>query len=291
MTLRFQGREEDGSTLHELRAAHVAEVLQGLVGISSDFAKAGAFGDGPVGSEVLVRPAEQGSFYMEVVRHVWDHKDDIGVAATYIGGPTLGQVLWWATKSARASVKDFDYLDNGKVKVVWQDDTVDEVPRAAWDELNKRKRRRKKQLRQIMAPLSDGRVSEVEIEQPHSPEPEAPEAPPERFVLRRPDYDAVRPDDEVEERADVFGVEAQMSAIDFDNPAKWRVKTKDVTRSAVVEDEAFLGRVAGGMAIRKTDIFFLRVREDTVKKNGKTRRKWTVLKVESHRRAVHDDDD
>ena len=81
-----------------------------------------------------------------------------------------------------------------------------------------------------------------------------------------------------------------MSAIDFDNPTRWRVKTKATTRAATVEDENFLGRVANGLAIRKSDIFRLRVREDTVEKNGRTRRTWTVLGVESYRRAAHDDD-
>jgi len=81
-----------------------------------------------------------------------------------------------------------------------------------------------------------------------------------------------------------------MSAIDFDNPTRWRVKTKDATRAATVEDGDFLGRVANGLAIRKSDIFKLRVREDTVEKNGRTRRTWTVLEVESYRRAAHDDD-
>ena len=62
LTLRFAGDGRDGGELHELRATHVAEVLQGLVGISSDFEMAGAFGDdGPTGSEILVRPPEVGS--------------------------------------------------------------------------------------------------------------------------------------------------------------------------------------------------------------------------------------
>ncbi|HYO38481.1 MAG TPA: hypothetical protein VER39_02385 [Nocardioidaceae bacterium] len=37
-------------------------------------------------------------------------------------------------------------------------------------------------------------------------------------------------DDEVEEQQDIFDVEAQMSAIDFDNPTRWRVKTLDGAR-------------------------------------------------------------
>jgi len=186
-------------------------------------------------------------------------------------------------------VSDFEYLENGNVKVSWQDNTVQEVPLPAWQELQKRDRRRKKQLRQIMAPLSDARVSSVEVRSPPAAEVEAGEDA-EAFTLTRPDYDAVRPDDEINERQDIFETEAQMSAIDFDNPTRWRVKTTEETRAATVEDGDFLGRVANGLAIRKSDIFRLRVREDTVEKNGRTRRTWTVLEVESYRRAAHDGD-
>lgn len=73
LKLRFAGEEGDGNALHELRASHVAEVLQGLVGLSSDFAKAGAFGDSPVSAEVLVRPRREGSFVIEVIRTVHEN--------------------------------------------------------------------------------------------------------------------------------------------------------------------------------------------------------------------------
>lgn len=285
LTLRFVGEEKDGTALHELRAAHVAEVLQGIVGLSSDFAKAGAFGDGPARAEVLVRPPQQGSFVIEVVTVLAEHP----AVPAVMGVPTLGSVLWWATRSARADVSDFEHLENGRVKVSWQDNTVDEIPLAAWEELNKRRRRRKRQLRQIMAPLSDPRVATVEVHNPPAAQIEAPEDAPEGFTLTRPDYDAVRPADEITEHDDVFDIEAQMSAIDFDNPKRWRVKTAGASRAATVEDEGFLGRVANGLAIRKNDIFRLRVREDTVEKNGRTRRKWTVLRVESYRRPHGDD--
>lgn len=289
LTLRFDGEEKDGAALHELRAAHVAEVLQGLVGLSSDFDKAGAFGDGPAGSEVLVRPAQEGSFLLEVVRVVVEHGNEIKEVAAATGVPTLGAIIWWATRSARADVKDFDYLENGNVKITWQDDTSEEVPAPVWRELQVRNRRRKKHLRQIMAPLSDPRVSAVEVQSQPTPELEAGQQAPEPYTLTRPDYDAIQPDDDVEETQDVFETEAQMSAIDFDNRTRWRVKSKEGTRSATVEDKDFLGEVAGGLAIRSSDIFRLRVREDAVQKNGKTRRKWTVLKVISHRRAANDD--
>lgn len=288
LTLRFTGEDSNGVTLHELRAAHVAEVLQGLVGLSSDFTKAGVFGDGPAGSEVLVRPAREGSFLIEVVRFVQDNADNFSTGAGVAGVPALGQVVWWATKSARANVEDIEYLENGNVKIIWQDDTVDEVPVAAWRELSKRKRRRKNQLRQIMTPLSDGRVASLEV-QSSPATPAQVEQGVETFTLTRPDYNSVLPDDEISERQQTVEVEAQMSAIDFDNPGKWRIKTLDGTRRATVEDEAFLAQVAGGLAIRKTDIFRLTVREDMIEKNGRARRKWTVLKVDGYRRSYDDD--
>lgn len=81
-----------------------------------------------------------------------------------------------------------------------------------------------------------------------------------------------------------------MSAIDFDDPTKWRIRTIDSTRAVRVEDSSFLSQVASGLAIRKSDIFKLKVREDSVEKNGKTRRTWTVLKVQSYRKAHNSDE-
>src|SRR5690625_1439989 len=186
LTLRFTGEDENGVKLQELRASHVAEVLQGLVELSSDFAKAGAFHDeGPIASEVLVRPAQEGSFLLEVVRVVTDNWE----IATVAGVPSIGTIVHWATRSMRAEVKDFSHLDNGNVKVVWQDDTAEEVPVAAWNELQKRKPRRKKQLRKIMAPLSDLRVRKIDVTSSDRKTPKD-ETESESFTLKRADYHA-----------------------------------------------------------------------------------------------------
>ncbi|GFG83410.1 hypothetical protein [Mycolicibacter algericus] len=310
LTLRFTGENGDGADLHELRAAHVADVLLGLVGLTSDFDKAGVFHDeGPADSEVLVRPAQDGSFLIEVVRvatenwdvvanavtnAVTDNWENAQATASALGAPTIAAVVWWATKSLRADVKDFSYLDNGRVKINWQDDTVDEVPLAAWKELQKRGRRRKSQLRQIMAPLADSRVTKVDVSAPvDTQQPELPitkDAAPRVFALDRADYAAARPEDEIKETSEIFEVEAQMSAIDFDNPARWRVKTSDETRTVTVEDQKFLGHVAQGLAISQQDIFWLKIRSDATTKNGSTRTKWTVVSVERHRRAAGDNE-
>ncbi|AMS02184.1 hypothetical protein FDI84_gp31 [Mycobacterium phage Pipsqueaks] len=173
------------------------------------------------------------------------------------------------------------------MKITWQDDTAHEVSPAVWQELQKRTRRRKKQLRQIMAPLADPRVTELDVAGPPD-QPAEPAEPPRMFALNRADYDAARPEDEVEETSQTFEVEAQMSAIDFDDPTRWRVKTTSGTRNVTVEDEKFLGRVARGLAIRQQDIFWLEIREDAIVKNGRTRTKWVVTKVENHRRVASD---
>lgn len=289
LVLRFDGRNEDGTDVHELRASHVSEVLEGLVGLSEDFEKAGVFhSEGPEESEVLVRPAKEGSFLIEVVRTVTENWETVATYATAGGIPTLGQIVWWATKSARAEVKDFSHLDNGNVKITWQDDTAEEIPTAAWDELNKRKRRRKKQLRQIMAPLEDPRVTELDLTSPLEADREDNGS--DEYTLTKADYVSVKPSDEVDETFEVFEAEAQMSAIDFDDPTKWKVRAGGKTRTATVEDEAFLSEVAQGLPISKDDIFQLRVREDRITKNERTRTSWTILSVERQRRATDDNE-
>ncbi|GFG83337.1 hypothetical protein [Mycolicibacter algericus] len=149
-----------------------------------------------------MRPAQDGSFLIEVVRvatenwdvvanavtnAVTDNWENAQATASALGAPTIAAVVWWATKSLRADVKDFSYLDNGRVKINWQDDTVDEVPLAAWKELQKRGRRRKSQLRQIMAPLADSRVTKVDVSAPvDTQQPELPitkDAAPRVFAL------------------------------------------------------------------------------------------------------------
>lgn len=289
LTLRFTGKNEDGSNLHELKAAHVAEVLQGLVELTRDFEKAGVLGaDGPLGSEILVRPAKEGSFVIEIVRIVQENWEPMVAVGTAVGIPSISNVIWWATKSMRADVKDFVELDNGNMKVTWQDDTATEVPMPAWKELNKNKRRRKKQLHKILAPMNDLRVEELDLGA-HELTTDMPEDQPKQMVLTRADYFAVAPTDEIEEKENIFETEAQMSAINFDDPTKWRVSANGQTRNATVEDEEFLRRVESGLAIRKTDIFRLRMREDTVIKNGHRSTTWTVLGVNDHRRASDDD--
>ncbi|KQB84788.1 hypothetical protein [Corynebacterium lowii] len=96
LTLRFVGKEEDGSPLHELRAMAVAEVLQGVTELEEDFADAGVFHDSDTvgGTEVFVRPAKEGSFIIEIAHFIEENEQLIALG----GVPTIGQILWWVTK-------------------------------------------------------------------------------------------------------------------------------------------------------------------------------------------------
>ncbi|AMS03841.1 hypothetical protein SEA_BAXTERFOX_31 [Gordonia phage BaxterFox] len=289
VTLHFDGNEESETDLDELRAVDVADVLRGLAGIVGDFDKAGAFhSEGPADSQVLVRPPREGSFVIEAIRVASENWEAVAAAT---GIPSIAQLIEWSTRSARAEVEDFEHLENGNVKISWQDNTVNEVPRAVWDELNKRKRRRKKQLREIMAPLSDDRVAELEVSGPPADDDQPEQTPaPDSFSLNRADYDSVAPEDEVEESANTFEVDAQMQTIDFGDPTKWRVRAAGRTRKATVEDADFLSQVTQGLAISNSDIFRLQIREDKIVKNGRERTTWTVLKVIRRRRRAGDDD-
>ena len=294
--LRFVGTDDDGGSLSALPATQVAEVLTGLAEMASDFGKAGTFGRG-MAPEILVRPPSEGSFVIEVVNWIAENPEAAAAIGGAVGAPSLSSVIWWATKSIRADVSDFEYLDNGNVKVSWQNDTVDEIPKAAWNELNKRKRRRRKQLRQIMAPLGDTNVTALQVSESdevsvvdETVDALAGEAPAE-FTLERLDYHLARPEDEVIEISEMITTEGRMSAIDFDNFQRWRVRTPTATRSVTVEDADFLLRVDRGLAIHKDDVFKLKIREDKVVKNGKTTRTWTVVDVRGPKERSRDVND
>ncbi|NWL32996.1 hypothetical protein [Paenarthrobacter nitroguajacolicus] len=287
--LRFS--DEKGQ-IHDLNAAEMAETLQGLVEFTSQMAKAGLFGDGP-SPELRVRPPQEGSFILEAVLAWAGENPEEAVGTALATGGALVQGLNMGLRRLRgAEPKDFDYLDNGDVKVVWADDKVDQVPAKVWDQLRAEKKQTRKALRKIMAPLSDdadslevrdGTAAETTDEILRT-EPEA--------VASRDDYrTAVVEVDDISERTDTFEAEAQLTSIDFRRGEKWRIKTLDGTRQAMMEDEEFLRQVDKGMALHKNDIFDVTIREVSTTKNGRTTRDWSLIKVIRKRRGEDDGND
>lgn len=287
--LRFS---DDEGKIHDLNAAEMAETLQGLVEFTSQMAKAGLFGDGPP-PELRVRPPQEGSVILEAVLQWAGQNPEEAVGTALAAGGALVQGLNMGFKRLRGQEpKDFDYLDNGDVKVVWADDRVDQVPAKVWDQLRVEKKQTRKALRKLLAPLSDDADS-MEVREGTSADTtdEILRAEPE-VVASRDDYrTAVVDVDDISENIHTFDAEAQLTSIDFRRGEKWRIKTLDGSRQAMMEDEEFLRQVDKGMALHKNDIFDVTIREVSTTKNGRTSRDWSLIKVIRKRRGEDDGND
>lgn len=289
LQLRFM---DDEGKLHSLNATQMAEVLEGLVSLVGELAKARAFGDGPP-PEVRVEPPKEGSFVIGVLLDWYYSLDGQAQVMWNLGtAGILGQAINVGTKTFRAEVTNYDRLENGLVKLHFSDSSVAEVSEEVWRALNKSQRRTKKNLRKVMAPLG-GEADAVEITAtPRAATEDAPAT--EAFAVRmeRDDYRAVAHDEnEVQERVRTFEGEGQLTSVDFTSAEKWRVSMSEGRRGATVEDSDFLERLNQGLALRKDDIFWLKIREESEVKNGRLSRNWFIENVEWRRRGGDDDDD
>lgn len=287
--LRFADHDDQ---VKAINAAELAEVLEGMVSFTSDMAKAGLFGGGlePV---VRVRPPKEGSFVIEFIVNMMntDPVGTTGLIMTAGGGVT--QAVRMGIKRLRGvEVTDFDYLDNGNVKVQWAGGTVDEIPRGAWKKLNTMSRKTRAELRKIMAPLSDD-VDKLEVRDGSLEESTA------ELLATQPDVIADRADyrqaavevDEVEDGSRTFVTEAVLKSIDFRPGEKWRVATtNEGTRLATMDDEEFLRDLEHGHPIHKNDIFEVQIRETTTTKNGRSKTEWSLIDVQRKRRGADSDD-
>jgi hypothetical protein len=288
MQLRFA--DEEGQ-IQDLNAAELAEVLQGLVEFTGQMARAGLFGDGPP-PEVRVRPPQEGSFIVEaLLSWTGDNPEAaLGMALT-TGGALMGALGAAIRKLRGVQVTDFEYLDNGNVKVKWADNSVSEIPQSAWRQLKTQKRTTKRSLRKLLAPLGDDadrlevRNGRTDAETRDLLVAEAP------LVVDRTDYRiAAAESDDIEEEVSTFEAEAQLRSIDFRAGEKWRVRTPRGTRQATIEDEDFLRQLDEGMALHKNDLFDVTIREVATTRNDRTTREWALEKVARTRRGGDDVD-
>lgn len=277
--------EDSDGELRELNAAELAAALQGLVEFVSEAAKAGALGDAPP-PNVMVRPLREGSFILQAVLQWAQENPEV---AAGIGTSVAGNVVVAVKvglRKLRGEVTDFEYLDNGNVKLRWADNTAQEVPAAAWKLLDQRRRRTKSALAKILAPMA----SQVDTLTLTSSASDGNDEGETVEVAGRDDYRAaIAPEPEEELPVETFEVEGTLRRIDFQPKAKWRVATNRGTKSATVEDEDFLRRVDEGLPLKKTDIFRFRIREETVQKARRTTR-WVIEEVLGHRPGSTDDD-
>lgn len=286
--LRFS---DDDGNIRDINAAELAEVLQGLVEFTSSLAKTGMFGHG-MPPQVRVRAPKQGSFIVEaIVQWAGENPEATIGLATTAGGAVVQGIHVGIKRLRGVEPSNFEYLENGNVKVQWPDNTVDEVPSETWKKLKELKRPTRRALRKILAPLGDD-VDRVEVRDGSAEETtEQILADQPQVVATRNDYlTAVAEVDEVNEDTSILEVEGQLGSIDFRPGQKWRVQTPVGTRMATMEDEAFLLALDRGMALHKNDNFRLRIREDRTVKNGRTSKEWAVVRVERTRLEGADDE-
>lgn len=285
ITFRFRGADPDGRPLHTLRAEHLADVLEGLHELAEDLEEAGiTHGEQSLDTELYVKPAREGSFVLEMIRTAAENPDATAAAIAQAvpnkvewGIPTVGGVIWWVTKGMRAEPKDVTPLEDGRVKINWQDDTVDIVPEKAWTELQKKKKRRKKQLRKIMRPMEDPRVEKLEVRD--RPMEEKEQEPP-LYTLDKADYARTAPVEEEETSTETFKSDGRIIALDFTNSRKWRVETPFGDRMVNITDETFLREVEEGMGVKKDDLFRMTIVVDTVKSGDRSKNTFTVVHIE-----------
>jgi hypothetical protein len=289
--LRFA---DEGGTLRSVNAHEVAEVLQGLVEFTSDMAKRGLFGDG-VPPEVRVRPVKEGSFILEVEAIVnWalqNPSDAIGAAGGVLsaGGAVVKGINVGLKKLRGTTVTDMTDLDNGNVKINWADGDVQEIPRAAWEQLNEMPKKTRRSLRKILAPLSDqADTLELRDASVEASTEDVMKAVPSAIATRAEYREAViEPDDSTEE-TETFTAEATLESIDFRPGQKWRVKTSERSLLATIEDDEFLHGLDQGQPLHKNDIFEVTILENRTTVDGRTSRTWTVVKARRTKRGTDD---
>ena len=285
--LRFSDEAEN---IRSINAAEMAEAIQGLVEFTSSMAKAGLFGDGAP-PELRVRPPREGSFILEAVLQLYQNDPGVALGTAGSAGAALATGLRVGIRRLRGDEPaDFEYLDNGDVKITWPHQRVDQIPSQVWDQLRANKRPTRRALRKLMAPLSDEADSlEVRDGTADQSTSRILESEPE-LVANRSDYRiAVQEPDDVTETVETFEVEAQLTSIDFRPGEKWRIKTLEGTRQATMEDEEFSRQLDNGMALHKNDIFDVTIREIRTVKNGRTTREWSLIKVTRKRRGEDGD--
>ncbi|MDO5076401.1 hypothetical protein [Corynebacterium sp.] len=288
ISLRFDGENTNGTAVHELRAEHVAQTLLGLTELTEDFEKAGVFHpEGPIKSEILIRPAKEGSFIIEAMRFITENPETAKeIAYTVVGIPTVSQLIQWSVKATSDQLVDASPLDDGSYKVKWRNDSVDIIPAKAFMELNKKTVRRRKQLRKIMAPLTDPRITELNVT-PAKDNPDVKRD--EHYTLTKADYIRVNPEDEIEESSNIITHEGTLAVADLEGGGAWSVRVGDTRKKVEIKDSVFLEQVRHGEKVNNENLYTMMIQEDRVKKNGKTTStKWTILHIK--RKEAHGDD-
>lgn len=280
--LRFQDSDE---SLNSLRYSDLTEVLDGLAELQRQLHSAGALGEGAA-AELRIMPLSKGSVIIQGI-YEWAGQNPEGATSISMAiGAAIGSAVTTGVKLARGNhVTDFELLENGKVKLKWVHGPPDEVTPEVWEMLKGERRKTKRALAKIMAPLA-GDADQLSVAHGTlDPETGAVVIAETDIKVSQQDYRAVQPSDETSETETVFETEATLLDISFESADRWRVRTPFGTRTATIEDVEFLTAVASGKPLHADDIFNVTIRETATTKNERTTTTWALTKVDRKKRG------
>lgn len=283
LQLRFTGSEADN---HQISAWELAQALEGVAGFIEEMLQAVSPHE-KVNVPVKVRPLQEGSLAVEFIINVgnWIAANPEGAVAlggTSIGGFALGTIRAGMNIAKSGQPEDFEYQEhNDTYKVKWRGGLVEEVPAKAWQELQKEKKKTRKNLQKILNPIGNS-AQQLELRSSYDADVES------EVLLRQPaevtydqsDYRAVsyEYDEEITHKR-TFTTEASFTTLDFRPGKKWRVQSTQGNRLATMADDGFQKQLDEGLKIGADDLFEIAVSEETTEKGGRTSVEWTIVQV------------
>jgi hypothetical protein len=232
-----------------------------------------------------IQASKEGSFVLHLIleaEKTWDQVMDLltaegSTALVNLQGLVVGAGGLFALikhlKGRLAKSHEKDPI-SGRIRITAQDGSVIEVAAEVLDLYQKLAIRKKTQ--QVVAPLQregvesitfqDERETTVTIEASEVPAFEAPEA------------------SEISLGADqTTEMVASILSLTFVEGNKWRLSDGERTFNAVIEDQAFVDRVDGGIeSFRKGDMLRLRMRTRQTQREGRLHTEYTVVEVVQH---------
>lgn len=288
----FQMRFKDSSDgVTEISAWELADAIEGVAGFAEEMAKKGVFGEG-IQPEVLVRPMQEGSFVIDFLVPVANYfqENQEGIIAGAVGGAgTLfyDQIRTGINQIRGITPTDFEHLNNGMVKIHWQDGVATETTEEAWTELQTMRKKTRKNLEKIISPLRSsadtvefrGGAPEEDTEQIMDSTPIASiDSSEYREVVTAP-----HPVDEYEQE---ISAEATFESVDFKPGGKWRIASTAGKRQVTIEDENFLRLLDSGLKIGKDDIYEVTIKETQTVSAGRTNVTWALTNIRRTREGT-----
>lgn len=276
--MRF--KDSDGGDTY-LSAWELAASIEGVAGFAEQLAKKGVFGEG-IKPEVQVRPMKEGSFVVDfVIPALAEHAlDAIPVAVGAAGMLFYDQIKAGINNIKGIPVADFDLVSDDFIKVTWKDGEATQVHKDVWDEFQNMKKRTRRNLEKIIAPLSSS-ADTVEFRggSPSEDAKEIMESKPIAAVTSKEYQEVVSAPQEVQEYDREFIAEAKFESVDFRPGGKCRIASTAGRRMVTIEDDNFQSLLDSGLKIGKDDLYEVTIKETVTVKSGRSTTSWVLTNI------------